>query len=90
MSKNKANKYLANLQVEVEKEPKQKPKHMKEETNFKVGDIVEVTEEFDFSKKGWIGKITKVDSQDSIQVKYNNDNKWWIDSGRLKLIKEGK
>lgn len=34
MSKNKANKYLASLQVEVEKEEqKQKPKHMKGETN---------------------------------------------------------
>ena len=91
MSKNKANKYLASLQVEVEKEePKQKPKHMKGKTKFKVGDIVEVTEEFDCSKKGWIGKITKVVSQDNIQVKYNDDNEWWIDGGRLKLIKEGK
>lgn len=44
MSKNKANKYLANLQVEEVKEPKQKPKHMKEETEFKVGDRVEVIE----------------------------------------------
>lgn len=41
MSKNKANKYLASLQVEVkEVEPRQKPKHLKEETKFKVGDRV--------------------------------------------------
>lgn len=38
MSKNKANKYLASLQVEIEQ--KQKPKHMKEEKKlkFNVGD----------------------------------------------------
>ena len=78
MSKNKANKYLANLQVE------------KETKLFKVGDRVEVTEEFDRSKKGWIGRIIKIDYQDSILVKYDNGDEWWIDGGRLKLIKEEK
>ena len=97
MSKNKANKYLANLQVEEVKEKEKKeekkqidPERMGEETEFKVGDMVEVTEEFDYSKKGWIGKITEVVNQNTIKVKYNDDNEWWINGSRLKLIKEGK
>ncbi len=97
MSKNKANKYLANLQVEEVKEKEKKeekkqidPERMEEETEFKVGDMVEVTEEFDYSKKGWIGKITEVVNQNTIKVKYNDDNEWWINGSRLKLIKEGK
>ena len=97
MSKNKANKYLANLQVEEVKEKEKKeekkqidPERMEEETEFKVGDMVEVTEEFDYSKKGWKGKITEVVNQNIIKVKYNDDNEWWINGSRLKLIKEGK
>ena len=52
MSKNKANKYLASLQVEVE--PKQNPKHMKEE-NKKYVKIIEDGECFNYYDT-WIKK----------------------------------
>lgn len=87
MSKNKANKYLANLQVEVAPEPKQKPKHIKEETKFNVGDIVEVTKSDKYSKKGWKGKIVYVTTND-VKVDYTNGQSWWILKDKIKLIKE--
>ena len=90
MSKNKANKYLASLQVEIE--PKQEPKHMKEETEFKVGNRVEVIKKDDWSKKGWKGKIVEIDKRDTlpINVLYDNGQQYWIKENQLKLIKEEK
>ncbi len=89
MSKNKANKYLASLQVE--KEPKQKPKHMKEEAKPEIGNRVEIIKEDFCSKKGWKGKITKIDTANNVfQVNYDNGEKWWVSKEQTKLIKEEK
>lgn len=79
MSKNKANKYLANLQVEVEKE----------EPNFNIGDIVEVIKNDEYSKKGWKGEIIRIDEND-VKVDYTNGQCWWVLKDNIKLIKEGK
>ena len=88
MSKNKANKYLANLQVEVKKEePKQKPKHMKEKMKFKIGDKAIVIE------TGTIVKIIGIDSSRTLLPylgKYNDGHSVWFGKNELKPIKEGK
>ena len=91
MSKNKANKYLANLQVEEKEEPKpkQKPKHMKEETEFKVGNKVKVIKSDVYSKKNWEGVITYVGTDD-VKVNFNNGQSWWVLKDNIKLIKEEK
>lgn len=87
MSKNKANKYLANLQVEVES--KQNPKHMKEEAELEIENRVEIIKEDSHSKKGWKGKITEIDTgNDIFQVNYDNGEKWWVSKEQIKLIKE--
>lgn len=85
MSKNKANKYLANLQVEV-KESKQKPKHMKEETEIKIGDrarvinrekIVEITDIRKNSNLAYLGV-------------YKDGSTEWLKRNEIELIKEEK
>lgn len=72
MSKNKANKYLANLQVEKKIETKEekaedKPKRgrpKKESYKFKVGDKVignkKATDKYCVTREGWIGTVTSV------------------------------
>lgn len=72
MSKNKANKYLANLQVEKKIETKEekaedKPKRgrpKKDSYKFKVGDKVignkDATDRYAISQEGWIGEVTNV------------------------------
>ena len=72
MSKNKANKYLANLQVEKKIEIKEekaedKPKRgrpKKDTYKFKVGDKVignkDATDRYAISQEGWIGEVTNV------------------------------
>ena len=72
MSKNKANKYLASLQVEKKPEPKEvkveeKPKRgrpKKDTYKFKVGDKVignkKATDRYCISHEGWIGEVTNV------------------------------
>ena len=72
MSKNKANKYLANLQVEKKMETKEekaedKPKRgrpKKDSYKFKVGDKVignkDATDRYAISREGWIGEVTNV------------------------------
>ena len=88
MSKNKANKYLASLQIEAKL--KQEPKHMKEEIRFKIGDRVEVIKGDEYSIKGWKGKIIKIDNNDNTTlVDYDNGDRLWIYEDQLKLIKGG-
>lgn len=90
LSKNKANKYLANLQVEVkEEEQKQEPKHTEEKIDFKVGDMVKVTKSDEYSKKGWKGEITHIDTAE-VKINYTNGQSWWILKDNIKLIKEEK
>lgn len=95
MSKNKANKYLANLQVEEAKEVKEKkktprkPKHMKEETGFKVGDKVKVIKGDFFSEKNWTGTIIE-EKSGLFLIEYNNGLSWYVAPKQIKLIKEGK
>lgn len=80
MSKNKANKYLASLQVEQKPESKEerveeKPKRGRPKKNtskFKVGDKVIGNELADktytITKKGWIGKVIEIVNEECIKV----------------------
>lgn len=62
---------------------------------FQVGDIVKVSmeEEYEYYSNGAIGTILRIDSADSIQVKFFEgefkrciDNCWWIGSDELELV----
>lgn len=83
MSKNKANKYLASLQVEVEKEePKQKPKHMKEEKKlkFKVGDEL-------INNDGEKVTILKIDNKETVLpylAKDTDGYEFWYSENQLR------
>lgn len=62
MSKNKANKYLAGLEVEKKEEKEQyKPKHMKEE--FKIGGKV-------YHDKYGTGKVIDTNSENEVLVEF--------------------
>ena len=98
MSKNKANKYLANLQVEEAKEVKEKkentksPKHMKEEREFKIGDRVYVIFFGDENERE-LATITKIDNvKRKYYVSFDDKryNNCWYTYKKLRLIKEGK
>ncbi len=84
MSKNKANKYLASLQVEVEKE--NKPKHMKEETEIKIGDRARVI------NKGKIVEIADIHKNSNLPYLgvYEDGNTEWFERNEIELIKEEK
>lgn len=83
MSKNKANKYLANLQVEKKIETKEekaedKPKRgrpKKDSYKFKVGDKVignkKATDRYCITREGWIGTVTSVNKYDFTASKNN-------------------
>ena len=83
MSKNKANKYLANLQVEKKIETKEekaedKPKRgrpKKESYKFKVGDKVignkKATDKYCVTREGWIGTVTSVNKYNFTASKNN-------------------
>lgn len=67
MSKNKANKYLAGLEVEKKEEKEQyKPKHMKEE--FEIGDIVK-------EKRFGRGRIIDIPGNSVITVEFDKEDK---------------
>lgn len=70
MSKNKANKYLASLQVEQKPEPKVERVEEKTKKNtpkFKVGDKVignkMADSQYSITKEGWIGTVTSVNGE---------------------------
>lgn len=70
MSKNKANKYLASLQVEQKPEPKVEKVEEKTKKNtpkFKVGDKVignkMADSQYSITKEGWIGTVTSVNGE---------------------------
>ena len=83
MSKNKANKYLANLQVEKKIETKEekaedKPKRgrpKKDSYKFKVGDKVignkKATDKYCVTREGWIGTVTSVNKYNFTASKNN-------------------
>lgn len=64
MSKNKANRYLANLQIEVEKQ-ESKPKHM--QNGFQIGDVV-------YHNKYGKGKVINVFDTESVSVEFDEAN----------------
>ena len=85
MSKNKANKYLASLQIE---KPKQEPKHL---SKFKVGNKVEIIKGDHYSKRNWKGIISLIDNNDdTFLVDYDNGKSWWVNESQIKLIEEDK
>lgn len=84
MSKNKANKYLANLEVEENKDKEQDIN--KSRYKFKIGDRVKALSTNRYVERGWIGTVRELSVCPFVD--WDNGEYWAQDQDDLSLIKE--